>query len=113
MSVFEYLDELPTRCAIAESCGLVSILSSIVSSHSSVGLRSIASSLLALIQKAIGQCENQNARKLTDIATLDQRLAEIMQIQKSMLEAFNLMNDRQLRFEATLSDIHPLLNRVT
>ncbi|KAK2951645.1 hypothetical protein BLNAU_13384 [Blattamonas nauphoetae] len=33
------LDELPTRCAIAESCGLVSILSGIVSSHSSIGLK--------------------------------------------------------------------------
>ncbi|KAK2945823.1 hypothetical protein BLNAU_19248 [Blattamonas nauphoetae] len=106
------LDELPTRCAIAESCGLVSILSDIVSSHISVGLRSIASSLVSLIQNAIGRRESQNARKLTDIATLDQRLAEIMQIQKSMLEAFHLMNDRHLRFEATLSDIHPLLNRV-
>ncbi|KAK2961598.1 hypothetical protein BLNAU_3396 [Blattamonas nauphoetae] len=107
-----HLDELPTHCAIAESCGLVSILSGIVSSHSSVGLTSIASSLLALIQNAIGSREIQNARKLTDIAALDQRLAEIKRIQKSMLEAFHLMNERQLRFEATLSDMHPLLNHV-
>ncbi|KAK2961585.1 hypothetical protein BLNAU_3383 [Blattamonas nauphoetae] len=59
MSHLEYLDELPTRCAIAESCGLVSILSDLVSSHSSIGLKSIASSLLALIQNALGTCENQ------------------------------------------------------
>ncbi|KAK2945728.1 hypothetical protein BLNAU_19341 [Blattamonas nauphoetae] len=59
MSVLEYLDELPTRCAIAESCGLVSVLSDIVSSQSSIGLRSIASSLLALIQNALGSCEVQ------------------------------------------------------
>ncbi|KAK2961616.1 hypothetical protein BLNAU_3414 [Blattamonas nauphoetae] len=53
------LDELPTRCAIAESCGLVSILSDIVSSHSSVGMRSIATSLLALIQNALGSRDIQ------------------------------------------------------
>ncbi|KAK2951628.1 hypothetical protein BLNAU_13367 [Blattamonas nauphoetae] len=53
------LDELPTHCAIAESCGLVSALSGIISSHSSVGLRSFASGMLAFIQNAIGSRESQ------------------------------------------------------
>ncbi|KAK2944646.1 hypothetical protein BLNAU_20445 [Blattamonas nauphoetae] len=72
----------------------------------------VASSLLALIQDALGSCETQNARMPTDIANQDQHLAEIIQIPKLILEALHLMNDRQLRFAATLSDIHPLLNHV-
>ncbi|KAK2951670.1 hypothetical protein BLNAU_13409 [Blattamonas nauphoetae] len=89
------LDALPTRCAIAESCDLVSILSFIVSSHSSIGLRSIASSLLALIQNAVGSREI--------LKTEHQHLNS--QGKSTLTTQVNDMNERLLKLQTTVCNM--------
>ncbi|KAK2944633.1 hypothetical protein BLNAU_20432 [Blattamonas nauphoetae] len=96
------LEELPNRCAIAESCGLVSILSDIVSSHSSVGLRSIASSLLALIQNALGSRDIQ-----ATVNTINEQLVElrttVCNLTTQMAEHLDRINSRLMKFDSRLS----------
>ncbi|KAK2956834.1 hypothetical protein BLNAU_8111 [Blattamonas nauphoetae] len=110
------LDELPTRCAIAESCGLVSVLSDIVSSPSSVGLTSIASNLLALVQNALGSREMQikehrhpNSRQkmftmgdpTNDLnEQIDELRTTISNMAKQMAEQFGIINSRLMKFES-------------
>ncbi|KAK2954052.1 hypothetical protein BLNAU_11015 [Blattamonas nauphoetae] len=111
-----HLDELSTRCTIAESCGLVSVLSDIVSSHSSVGLRSIASSLLALIQTTLGlrdiqKTEHPHLNSHPKMSTMEQPTndlnEQIVQLLSTMCNTTALianhlgkMNERQMQFES-------------
>ncbi|KAK2951636.1 hypothetical protein BLNAU_13375 [Blattamonas nauphoetae] len=112
------LDALPTRCAIAESCGLLSILSDIVSSHSSIGLKSIASGLLALIQNALGSCESQTkehqqlnsqnkSTMTTQVNDMNERLLKLQttvcSMATQMTEHFRRMDSRQMKFDSILS----------
>ncbi|KAK2954056.1 hypothetical protein BLNAU_11019 [Blattamonas nauphoetae] len=110
------LDELSTRCTIAESCGLVSVLSDIVSSHSSVGLTSIASNLLALIQTTLGSREMQaiehrhlNSHQKTSTMgkppndlneQIDELRTTISNMAKHMAEQFGIINRRLMKFES-------------
>ncbi|KAK2951646.1 hypothetical protein BLNAU_13385 [Blattamonas nauphoetae] len=110
------LDELPTRCAIAESCGLASILSDIVSSHSSIGLTSITSNLLSLIQNTPGSCDSQKTKKhrhlksphqttLTNpVNDMNDQLAELRTIVCNMAtqiaEQFGMINNRLMRYDS-------------
>ncbi|KAK2951639.1 hypothetical protein BLNAU_13378 [Blattamonas nauphoetae] len=119
MSLIENLDELPTRCAITESCGLVSILSDIVSSPNSVGLKSIASGLLALIQNALGSRDiptteqrhlnfHQNlSMKSKQVNDVNEQLVELRKSMCNMAtqiaEQFKTMHERQSRFDSLLS----------
>ncbi|KAK2951640.1 hypothetical protein BLNAU_13379 [Blattamonas nauphoetae] len=112
------LDELPTRCAIAESCGLVSILSGIVSSHSSIGLKCIASGLLALIQNALGsseiqKTEHRHLKSQDKTSTIENQMSDmnerILELQTTvcnlatqMAEQFGRINERQLQFDSVL-----------
>ncbi|KAK2951679.1 hypothetical protein BLNAU_13418 [Blattamonas nauphoetae] len=112
------LDELPTRCAIAESCGLVSVLSDIVSSHSSVGLKSIASNLLALVQNALVSHEVQktkhrplkshedeqtNSKPVCDVNEQLLKLHNtVCNMATQIAEQFKTMHERQSRFDSVL-----------
>ncbi|KAK2951762.1 hypothetical protein BLNAU_13255 [Blattamonas nauphoetae] len=115
------LDELPTRCSIAESCGLVSILSGIVSSHSSVGLRSIASNLLALIQNALGSCEVQTKehchlkshaqstkpKPIRDVNEQFDRLHNTMcTMATQMTEQFGKINSWMMKYDSLLNQLN-------
>ncbi|KAK2943662.1 hypothetical protein BLNAU_21410 [Blattamonas nauphoetae] len=114
------LDALATRCTIAESCGLVSILSDIVSSHSSIGLRSIASNLLALIQISIGPCEIQktehrhlnsqhkstNTKPMNDEkAKVDELHTTMCNMATQMAEQFGIINNRLMKYDFILNHL--------
>ncbi|KAK2961623.1 hypothetical protein BLNAU_3421 [Blattamonas nauphoetae] len=114
------LDELPTRCAIAESCGIVSILSDIVSSHSSVGMRSIASSLLALIQNALGSCDIQKTehrhlksqnevsmnKPMNDVnEQLDELRTAMFNLTTQMAEQHEMVSSWMMKYDSILNHL--------
>ncbi|KAK2955067.1 hypothetical protein BLNAU_9998 [Blattamonas nauphoetae] len=115
------LDKLPTRCAIAESCGLVSILSGVVSSHSSAGLRSIASSLLVLLQHTLGSLElqktehshlpnnQQETMVTTPVNDVNKQLVElhttVCNMAKLMAEQFGKIDSRMMKYDSILNQL--------
>ncbi|KAK2951638.1 hypothetical protein BLNAU_13377 [Blattamonas nauphoetae] len=102
------LDELPARCAIAESCGIVSVLSVIVSSHSSIGLRSIASSLISLIQNALGSCEVQKTEH--SHYPSHQNISMIPKPINDMKEEFNELRTTMCAMATQMAEQHGRMN---
>ncbi|KAK2946190.1 hypothetical protein BLNAU_18866 [Blattamonas nauphoetae] len=96
------LDELPSRCAIAESCGLVSILSGIASSHSSIGLKSVASGMLAFVQNAIGSRDIQ-----TTVHAMNDQLVElrttVCNMATQLTEQFGRIDSRLMKHDLILN----------
>ncbi|KAK2951764.1 hypothetical protein BLNAU_13257 [Blattamonas nauphoetae] len=94
------LEELPTRCTITETCGLVSILSDIVSSHNSIGLKSIASGLLALIQNAIVS---------RDVQKTEPPPLSIPQVEPTKPKPMNDVNEQFEEFRTTMCNMAKLM----